>query len=76
MTTINVYVLPDDFTVVVEDENIESTDHYALVELVDENGETLVDEDGETLGVVEATTGNVMVVNVLPDDLMVVVEED
>ena len=73
-TQVDVLVAPDNFLVIVPEEETEYADYFNIQTLVDENGNTLVDESGNILITTQASTGNVFVVDVPPDDFSVIVE--
>lgn len=76
MTTIELFIPPDDLSLIVPEEQTEYTDWYTHVTLVDEDGDTLVDESGNTLIAPSVSTENVYVLHVAPDDLSITIPEE
>jgi hypothetical protein len=76
MTTYNLIIPPDDLSLTIPAEATEYTTWYNTINLVDQNGNQLVDQNGNELVITVASTENVYVVHIPPDDLSLVIPEE
>jgi len=76
MTTIELFVAPDDLALTVPEEQTEYGNVYSDVFLVDEAGNQLVDEAGNLLIATQSAIENVYALHANQDDLSVTVPEE
>jgi hypothetical protein len=72
----DLFIIPDDLSLTIPEEQTEYTTRYSVVNLLDHAGDQLVDNNGNLLTATIATDENVHVLHVKPDELTLTIPEE